>query len=101
MLSIVAALSLLFPLGFARDKQEPPPKGQPDWKVEVVAKFPDIKYPSVLCFAPDGRLFVAEDPMDMEGPVNKPGDRILCFHPDGNVTVFADGLYAVFGLQYL
>jgi putative membrane-bound dehydrogenase-like protein len=93
MLSILIALSLL--------AQEPPPKGPPDWKVEVVAKFPDIKYPSVLCFAPDGRLFVGEDPMDMEGPVNKPGDRILCFHPDGKVTVFAEGLYAVFGIQYL
>jgi len=93
MLSILAALSLL--------AQAPPPKAPPDWKVEVVAKYPDIKYPSVLCFAPDGRLFVGEDPMDMEGPVNKPGDRILCFHPDGKVTVFAEGLYAVFGIQYL
>jgi putative membrane-bound dehydrogenase-like protein len=93
MLSILAALSMLL--------QEPPPKGPPDWKVEVLAKFPDIKYPSVLCFAPDGRLFIAEDPMDMEGPVNKPGDRVLCMHPDGRVTVFAQNLYAVFGLQYL
>jgi putative membrane-bound dehydrogenase-like protein len=93
MLSALLALSMLL--------QEPPPKAPPDWKVEVVAKYPDIKYPSVLSFAPDGRVFVAEDPMDMEGPVNKPGDRILCFHPDGKVTVFAEGLYAVFGLQYL
>src|SRR5436190_6912656 len=93
MLSILAALSLLL--------QEPPPKAPPDWKVEVVAKYPDIKYPSVLCFAPDGRLFIGEDPMDMEGPATKPGDRILCMHPDGKVSVFADGLNAVFGLQYL
>jgi len=27
--------------------------------------------------------------------------RILCRHPDGRLTVFADGLHAVFGLQYL
>jgi putative membrane-bound dehydrogenase-like protein len=93
MLSSLLALSILL--------QEPPPKAPPDWKVEVLAKYPDIKYPSVLSFAPDGRVFVAEDPMDMEGPVNKPGDRILCFHPDGKVTVFAENLYAVFGLQYL
>ena len=32
---------------------------------------------------------------------NKPIDRILCIHPDGKVTVFADKLYAVFGLAYL
>jgi len=93
MLSILAALSLLL--------QEPPPKGPADWKVEVVAKYPDLKYPSVLSFAPDGRLFIGEDPMDMEGPATKPGDRVLCMHPDGKVTVFADGLNAVFGIQYL
>jgi len=94
MLSIVAAAVLLL-------AQEPPPKGPPDWKVEVVAKYPDLKFPSVHCFAPDGRLFIGEDPMDMDGPVNKPIDRILCIHPDGKITVFAEGLYAVFGIQYL
>jgi putative membrane-bound dehydrogenase-like protein len=94
MFSIVAALSLLL-------AQEPPPKAPPGWKVEVVAKYPDIKFPSVHCFAPDGRLFIGEDPMDMDGPVDKPIDRILCIHPDGKVTVFAEGLYAVFGIQYL
>ena len=92
---IIAAAVLLF------RPQEAPPRGAADWKVEVVARYPDIKFPSVLCFAPDGRLFIAEDPMDMDGPVNKPIDRILCMHPDGKVTVFAEGLYAVFGLQYL
>src|SRR5258707_708507 len=100
MLSILAALSILLPLGFARGNQEPPPKGPADWKVEVVAKFPDIKFPSVHCFAPDGRLFIGEDPMDMEGPVKGPADRILCLHPDGKVTVFAENLFAVFGIQY-
>src|SRR5579863_7812089 len=90
MLSFAIAVALAF-------AQEPPPKGQPEWKIEVVASYPRIKYPSVLCFSPDGRLFVGEDPMDMEGPSNKPSDRILCFHPDGTVTVFAEGLNAVFG----
>ncbi len=94
MLSILAALSLLV-------TQEPPPKAPPDWKVEVVAKYPEIRFPSVHCFAPDGRLFIGEDPMDMDGPVNQPADRILCIHPDGKITVFAEGLYAVFGIQYL
>ena len=32
---------------------------------------------------------------------NKPIDRILCFHPDGKITVFAEKLYAVFGLAYI
>ena len=60
-----------------------------------------LHWPSVVECAPDGRIFVAEDPMDMPGPGNKPIDRILCIHPDGHVTVFADHLYAVFGLRYI
>jgi putative membrane-bound dehydrogenase-like protein len=72
-----------------------------DWKIEVMAEFPTVKYCSVVCCAPDGRIFLAEDPMDQVGPPDKPGDRILCRQLDGTWTVFADKLYAVFGLQYL
>ena len=77
------------------------PKGPANWKVEVVAEHPTVNYCSVVCCAPDGRVFVAEDPMDMVGPPNQPIDRILCLHPDGKWTVFADKLYAVFGLYYM
>ena len=77
------------------------PKCPPDWKIEVIAETPKIKNPSVVCCAPDGRIFVAEDPMDMAAASDKPTDRILCFHPDGKVTVFAEQLYAVFGIQYI
>jgi len=69
--------------------------------VELIAKPPQLHWPSVVEVAPDGRVFVAEHPMDMPGPSTKPIDRILCFHPDGRTTVFADHLYAVFGLRYL
>ncbi len=72
-----------------------------DWKLEVMAEYPTVKYCSVVCCAPDGRIFLAEDPMDQIGPPDKPGDRILCRQLDGTWTVFADQLYAVFGLQYL
>src|SRR4051812_22599744 len=54
------------------------PKGPADWKVEVVAEQPAVNYCSVVCCAPDGRVFLAEDPMDMIGPPNRPIDRILC-----------------------
>jgi putative membrane-bound dehydrogenase-like protein len=77
------------------------PKTAPNWKVELVTAPPMLHWPSVVETAPDGRIFIAEDPMDMPGPANKPGDRVLCIHPDGQVTVFADHLYAVFGLRYL
>ena len=71
------------------------------WKVEVLEEKPAIHHPSVVCPAPDGRIFLAEDPMDMKGSSRDPADRILVIHPDGKITVFADHLYAVFGLQYI
>ncbi|QEL20122.1 PVC-type heme-binding CxxCH protein [Limnoglobus roseus] len=77
------------------------PKCPPDWKVEVVAAPPRLVHPSVVCCAPDGRIFVAEDPMDMGADSTKPTDRILCIHPDGKITVFAENLHAVFGLAYI
>jgi putative heme-binding domain-containing protein len=73
----------------------------PDWTVEIILKYPQIRYPSALTCAPDGRLFIAEDPIDMEGPKDQPIDRILCWHPDGRLTVYATNLHCVFGLLYL
>jgi putative membrane-bound dehydrogenase-like protein len=73
----------------------------PGWRMELVAEAPRIKHPSVVCSAPDGRVFVAEDPMDISAPAHSALGRIVCFHPDGRMTVFAEKLHAVFGLQYL
>ncbi|HZK80469.1 MAG TPA: HEAT repeat domain-containing protein, partial [Humisphaera sp.] len=77
------------------------PKVAPNWKVELVAQQPEVRWPSVVECAPDGRIFVAEDVMDMPGPGDRPVDRILCIHPDGRITVFAEHLYAVFGMRYI
>jgi putative membrane-bound dehydrogenase-like protein len=77
------------------------PKPPPDWRIEVVASAPDVQHPSVVCTAPDGRVFVAEDPMDIRVPANSAQGRIICFHPDGRRAVFAEKLFAVFGMQYL
>ena len=79
------------------------PTAVPGWKVELVAQAPDIKHPSVVCTAPDGRVFVAEDPMDIreDTPAESKNGRIICLHPDGKRTVFAEKLHAVFGMQYL
>src|SRR5690349_6938121 len=41
----------------------PLPTPPRDWKLEVVASAPQVRHPSVVCCAPDGRVFVAEDPM--------------------------------------
>jgi putative membrane-bound dehydrogenase-like protein len=78
------------------------PACPPDWKIELIAAAPQINHPSVVCSAPDGRVFVAEDPMDISTPrADLTLGRIICFHPDGKTTVFAQGLHAVFGMQYL
>ncbi|MSU37100.1 MAG: c-type cytochrome [Pedosphaera sp.] len=77
------------------------PKCPPDWRVEVVSEPPQLVHPSTVCVAPDGRVFVAQDPIDMGLPSNSASDSILCIHPDGKITKFADTLHAVFGLAYL
>src|SRR5881394_4107148 len=72
------------------------------WRMELIAEAPKLRHPSVVACAPDGRVFVAEDPMDISLPkADATEGRILCFHPDGRVTVFAEKLHAVFGMQYL
>src|SRR4051812_31713380 len=78
------------------------PAPPPDWKLEVVAAAPMVRHPSVVCCAPDGRVFVAEDPMDIRTPkADAPAGRIVCVHLDGRVTSYAENLHAVFGMQYL
>lgn len=80
----------------------PLPQPLPNWRIELVAEAPRAKHPSVVACAPDGRVFVAEDPMDISLPKADAAEgRILCLFPDGRTTLFADKLYAVFGLQYL
>jgi len=84
--------------GLAQSLPTPPS----DWRLEVVAQAPTLKHPSVVCCAPDGRVFVAEDPMDISLPnADMAEGRILCIHRDAGITLFAEKLYAVFGMQYL
>lgn len=97
--SFLSVWGLLLPLvGVAADL----PRPVPGWRMELVASAPAVRHPSVVACAPDGRIFVAEDPMDISTPdAAVSAGRILCLHPDGRTTVFADGIYAAFGLQYL
>ena len=73
------------------------------WTARLVAQAPEIRHPSVVCTAPDGRVFLAEDPMDIQEGMEASAreGRILCLFPDGSRKVFADNLHAVFGMQYL
>ena len=87
--------------GTAKKEDKDAWKIAPNWKLDILAEKPAIHHPSVVFPAPDGRIFLAEDPMDMKGSSKEPTDRILVIHPDGKITVFAEGLYAVFGMQYI
>lgn len=102
------SLSLLWAvawLGFragSAEPVEPPRPAHPNWRLDLLLSAPQIRHPSVVCAAPDGRIFIGEDPMDISNPrADAAEGRILCRHPDGRVTVFADKLYAPFGLHYL
>ena len=55
------------------------PKVPDGFKIRLVAAVPAVQYPCQVATAPDGSLFVGEDPMDQVGPANKPIDRILLF----------------------
>ena len=99
--TLTAWCILLLDTPFAR-AASPLPQPLPNWSIELVAEAPRVKHPSVVACAPDGRVFVAEDPMDISLPKADAAEgRILCIHPDGRITVFAEKLYAVFGMQYL
>jgi putative heme-binding domain-containing protein len=76
------------------------PKPAEGWNIELVAQAPRILYPTAIVVAPDGTIYVGQDPMDMPGPPTVPLDSIVAIK-DGNVSVFADKLWAVMGLEWV
>ena len=85
----------LWPAGF------PPPVPLPGWSMELIAQAPQLKHPSVVCVAPDGRVFVAE-PNGYQFQNRQRSGRAHCLPASGRTN---DGvcrkLFAVFGMQYL
>ena len=76
------------------------PKVPDGFKIRLVAAVPAVQFPSQVATAPDGSLFVGEDPMDQVGPASKPIDRILLFREGTDPVVFADKLNAIFGMVW-
>ena len=76
------------------------PKVPDGFKIRLVAAVPAVQYPCQVATAPDGSLFVGEDPMDQVGPASKPIDRILLFRDGKEPVVFADKLNAIFGMVW-
>lgn len=93
----------MWSLLFALTLQDPVLLAPPGFTVDLVAQAPEILWPSANLCLDDGSLLVGEDPMDMIGPADQPIDRLVRFQflPDGSKrkTVFAERLYAIFGLE--
>jgi putative membrane-bound dehydrogenase-like protein len=70
------------------------------FEIKLVAEAPAVLYPCQVATAPDGSLFVGEDPMDQVGPADKPIDRILLFRIGKEPVVFAEKLNAIFGMVW-
>jgi hypothetical protein len=98
---LIAIGCLVIPNGAVRASGDDLPTCPPGWKVEVVAAAPRVLHPTAVACAPDGRVFVCEDYMDMPGPVDRSVNRILCVHPDRRITVFADQVYVAFSMEYI
>ena len=92
VLAVAAAVTVL--------NQPPPFKLASGWRMELVAEAPDIRFPTAIVQAADGTIFLGQDPMDMPGPPTDPSDSVVAIK-DGRVTVFAEGLWAVMGLEWV
>ncbi|MFK5922496.1 MAG: HEAT repeat domain-containing protein [Verrucomicrobiota bacterium] len=80
------------------------PQAAPDWQVELIASAPDIHAPTAVVEHRNGTIYLAQDPMDMNGPSTIPADSIVALNwKDGKLSkkIFADKLWAVMGLELI
>jgi putative heme-binding domain-containing protein len=80
------------------------PRVAAGWRIAEIAAAPDILYPTAIACAPDGTVYLGQDPMDMPGPPTEPIDSVVAIRGRGaarKITVFADKLHAVMGLEWL
>jgi putative membrane-bound dehydrogenase-like protein len=95
-----ALAALLVVSALAQSARAQLPKVADGFKIRLVAAVPAVHYPCQVATAPDGSLYVGEDPMDQIGPATKPIDRILLFRDGKDPVVFAEKLNAIFGMVW-
>ena len=102
-LSIALALCVVYLATEARAATEPAtlPKVAEGWSITLTEQAPKIQYPTAIVVAPDGTIYLGQDPMNMPGPVTEPVDSVLAIRPDGTSKVFADKLQSVMGLEWV
>ncbi len=98
--ALPATLTALAWLACAAPSVAALPRVPAGFRIRLVAAVPAVQFPCQVATAPDGALFVAEDPMDQVGPADKPIDRILVFRDGKDPVVFAERLNAVFGMVW-
>ena len=98
LLTLGLTLSLLA----AGARRGPGPPAPPRRRLEDRAgrAGPRILFPTAIVAAPDGTVYLGQDPMDMPGPPTAPIDSVVAIK-DGKVTVFADKLWSVMGLEWI
>ena len=98
------ALALCLAAGARADDGAKPPRPLPGaadgWSIELVAEAPAILFPTAVVAAPDGTVYLGQDPMDMLGPPTVPADSVVALR-GGKTTVFANKLWAVMGLEWV
>jgi putative heme-binding domain-containing protein len=98
--AVAAAVVFLCGCGAVGPARADLPNVADGFKIRPVAAVPAVQFPCQVATAPDGSLFVGEDPMDQNGPADKSIDRILRFRDGKNPVVFADKPYAIFGMVW-
>ena len=76
------------------------PKVPDDFEARLLAYVPAIHFPSQVATAPGGGVFIAEDPMDQEGPYEATHAKILLLRAGKPATTFAEGFRAIFGMTW-
>ena len=99
--ALAAAFLCAIAPSFGRAADGPPsPKVADGWSIDLVARAPEIAYPTAIVVAADGTIYLGQDPMDMPGPPTEPIDSVVTIK-GGRVSTFADHLRAVMGLEWL
>ncbi len=98
LLLLAGAISLHAQTPPAAPPPLPPLLGDTALKVEVFASFPNVETPTTVAAAPDGSVYVGNDPRDSRLNTKAPECTITRFSADGKKqTVFAKELYSPAG----
>ena len=99
-LAVMIVLALGISAVIVALRRPPAFKLAPGWEMNLVVEAPEIRFPSAIVSAPDGTIYLGQDPMDMPGPPTVSADSVVAIK-EGRVTTFAEGLWAVMGLEWV